>query len=162
MKNDESTTRSSASTSSSTRTRNYTLKTGTHGRLENGVNKRYTKGETISLTDDEARALGSRVQPSGMPGQYEPTVSTTQVSGTTGVERDEQSGITGPPEGKGTAGDDPNASNWSALLDGMGWQEAVELINTLETEEEIEAVKEAERQGKNRKSVLEAADARLQ
>lgn len=40
----------------------YKLLTGSHGRMENGSNVIYRKGDSIDLTEREARALGSRVR----------------------------------------------------------------------------------------------------
>lgn len=141
-------------------TEDYTLSYGTYTRYEGPDKERklYRRGDTISLTADEAKSLGVRAQRVAQPGQYNPTI------GTDAVEADTEPGEevkTGAPEGVGTAPGASNANDWSFLA-GQPWQDAVTTIQALESKSDVEAARAAEASGKNRKSVIEAADSMLE
>lgn len=149
---------------SSTETETYTLLKGTHSRMEDGANVRYSKGDQIELTDKEAQALGARVQKGssqvvGQPGQYAPSVATTEVEADTDPGEEV---LTGPPEGVDTLENTEveDVNDWSFLGE-LSAPNAIKAINDLQTVGEVEAAREAEEGGKNRKSVLEAADNRI-
>lgn len=151
------------------RTRDYTVKSGRFGKSVDGEHKMFGKGDTISLTDAEAKNLGNRVELASMQGQYEPLSSTikkaqgiiSKDSSEASDSKQQAGGRTSDESGDDSGSDEVDSQDWSATLDGMKWNEAVDLINSLETEEDITAAREAEAKGLKRKSVLEAADARL-
>lgn len=59
--------------------REYKVTKGVFGRYVDNVNVLYRTGDTIRLTDEEARALGSRVQPIVAPSGDTSNTDTTKV-----------------------------------------------------------------------------------
>jgi hypothetical protein len=124
-------------------TSKYRLTRGTHTVVVKGHPTTYranTPGEDIlSLSDEDAKKpfLKGRLQ------------KVSGGAGKTAVEDDD--------EGQDTdSGDD-----WTSALSALTAPDAVKAIQQLETVEDATAAKEAEKAGKNRSTVVEAADAKL-
>lgn len=136
----------------------YTIQRGTYSRYEkDGSLKTYRKGDTVELSDAEAKGLGDKAaKGSAAPPTPEGMISTR-------IEQS-QPGDTTDNDDDGDSGDEANADDevdWSATLEGMTAPDAVELAKTLDTKEDLEALRKAEASGKGRKSVDEAISERL-
>lgn len=143
-------------------TKDYVLVRGTHTREEDGSMVRYaanTEENKIVLTEEEAKALGARVQlaesqsddttqQAGVPGVDDTTLGTDTTSKT-------GDGVTNPPPGA----DGASTGDLSGFAD-LGWRDAVDRINTMSAGD-LTAVRTMEEgREKPRTSVLEAIDAR--
>ena len=125
-----------------TKTTSYKVTRGTIGRIEDGDSKFYHKGDTVELTADEAKKYSTRIEAVG---------DTNQTPAATPDDGD---------DGGDDSGDGGDTHDWSILAD-LHWRDAVQTVNGLETAEDVQSAREAEVAGKNRSSVIEAADTRL-
>lgn len=121
-------------------------------------------GTTVHLTAAEAKALGKDVrkastQPKAdfppadlddMPGQYAPSVAAT-IAPTTG-----QTGGS-----KSASSDSSESTDWAEVSDGGTAEDLKKMIAGMDNADEIKALRTAEKKGKGRVSVIEAAEARL-
>lgn len=127
------------------RVREYKLVRGTHVRRENGKRVLYqanTDHDIILLTDSQAKSFGrDRLSPEAgkgkMPGQYQ-------------LEHGS----------KKTEEDEPEEIDWSFIHDESA-PAVIATIEALEDIDQLEALRDTEVEGKNRKAVLKAADNRL-
>lgn len=113
-------------------TKTYRLLSGNHGRFEGGKPVQYHKGDRVELTDAEAEYLDGRVALAG-----------------------------DPPAPAPAPGPEPKLVPAPLGLATLHWSKAAKLITELETAEAVQSAREEERTGKDRKGVLDAADARL-
>lgn len=115
----------------------YRVLKGKHGRWEAGKVKNYTPGDTMYLTEAEARRLTSA------------TGSMVERIGT------------GAPAQGSRQPEIPETTTEPLGLAEMHWSKAAALIGELETVESVRAAKDEEAASKARKGVLQAADDRL-
>lgn len=130
---------------------------------EDGI--RMEAGDTLEMSKEEFKTRNLHTHFDPITSEDEDTDSgdhgATGTSGThrggTGGTRDDKSLASGPDNST----NDSNDSKFSAIS-GMSVEEVKNLIESLDTEEDLELLRKEELSGKKRKGVIEAIDAALE
>ena len=146
--------------------RKYLLVDGSHTARVDAERVRYNAGDVMELTPEEAARFGSRVQP-----YYEHTQSEAEaiaasiVLPNTGGNTETNDILTDLSHGEdsedGEGDEEESTFNARDVIDNMSWSSVVKLVQESTDASNVSAILEAERVGKARQSVLDAATLRL-
>jgi hypothetical protein len=166
-----------------TNTQHRLVSGGIHARSENGLLKSYKVGDVVEgLSESEIAALGGRVElvaeSAALPPLPSPTVSILPAPASIPVpEMVEAAGST-PEESNGvqeaaseasevpettttSEAQDVKGNPWSDYLSASTVPEVLKAIAALETVDDLRLVQQAERDGKQRSTVLNTLETRL-
>lgn len=139
----------------------YRLTVGSHSRYEKSGNVRYTAGDVLELSKDEAEgaSLEGRLEPVDSRGEDGPmSPPAAPVDNTGDAAREAAKGENETPS-LTTNSRSTSSNPWSGLSE-LGGADAIETVSEIEDVENLDLAYEAEVGGKNRKTVLAAIEAR--